>query len=712
MRASTLLRCLTSLSTALAVSACGEGDLIHREVVSGDFGVYRANLTVGQAGGCSTSVVQGLTQQLIEELNCLAPNLMVDFSGSHTNLYSAVNPYLAPGASSGLKKATQQKNDTITISSAYRSLAQQYLLYRWWKNGQCGIQLAATPGSSNHQSGRAIDTPYYSYWKTALANNGWSWLGSSDVVHFDHNASPNVASNSIKAFQRLWNKNRANKLVEDGQWGPATESAMASSPASGFTVHGCVTSGKLNGAIYSGGNTSNRVSGAEVTVGNQSVTTGSDGLYTFTLPPGTYTVSVQKSGYTTQSVSRAVTAGATTWGSMEINPVATTGTLSGVVTTGSPAQPVGGATVATAGKTQTTGADGAFTFTLPKGSYTLSVVKDGFEPASATHAVTAGQQTTATFTLTPAQGDAPPMLSISGPEQALSTELARVTLHGTATDESALQSVQLSLNSAEAVTVPVEAGSFVHELKLAPGQNEVIVSATDAAGQTTSATWTGEFRAGLSGVVRRYDLKEAIIANAKVTLVDDTTGAELASDTTDDAGRFELDLAQVPGHFGLSVSAEGFVTHARSIEVTDEARASVDVALAPGEDGVFSIRFIEPAPGAVVDATETNVSGVVSGIQVETVTVNGVEAMLIGDSAFLAKAPLEPGTNVYQVVATSNEGHAVTASVEVTRPLGQVTGSSCGAAPGGVLLPLLALGGILAHRRTRRRTRDAALRMD
>ena len=44
--------------------------------------------------------------------------------------------------------------------------------------------------------------------------------------------------------------------------------------------------GVLIGAIYTGGSSANRVSGATVTVGSQSVTTGADGLYQFTLNPG------------------------------------------------------------------------------------------------------------------------------------------------------------------------------------------------------------------------------------------------------------------------------------------------------------------------------------------------------------------------------------------------------------------------------------------
>jgi hypothetical protein len=34
-----------------------------------------------------------------------------------------------------------------------RTVAQQYLLYTWYQNGQCGIGLAAKLGNSNHETG-------------------------------------------------------------------------------------------------------------------------------------------------------------------------------------------------------------------------------------------------------------------------------------------------------------------------------------------------------------------------------------------------------------------------------------------------------------------------------------------------------------------------------------------------------------------------------
>ena len=318
-------RLLVTLTCAFL--SCGPADQPEGVTIAS----FRSGLAMSGAGGCNTGIAQGLTNQLIEELNCVTPNLMVNFTGSHTNLYSGVNPFLAPGASNAIKSATNAKNDFITISSAYRDVGAQYLLYRWWQAGQCGIQLAAAPGTSNHQSGRAIDTPNYSYWKSSLQNAGMTWLGSSDVVHFDHLASPNIASKSVLAFQRLWNKNHSTgRLAEDGQWGPNTEAAVAAAPVTGFAGHGCPTTGKLSGTITDAAGGA-ALSGVTVTAGGQTTTTSAAGTFELTLGSGTFTVTASKTGYSSGSLSRAVTLGGTVSASMTLTRVATEGTLSGTV---------------------------------------------------------------------------------------------------------------------------------------------------------------------------------------------------------------------------------------------------------------------------------------------------------------------------------------------------------------------------------------------
>jgi hypothetical protein len=124
----------------------------------------------------------------------------------------------------------------VQVNSAFRTVAQQYLLYRWYQTGRCGISIAARPGRSNHESGRALDLANYSSVSSSLTSRGWSRV-AGDAVHFDHLASSDIRGQDVRAFQRLWNRNNpSDKISEDGAYGPQTEARLAKAPATGFAL--------------------------------------------------------------------------------------------------------------------------------------------------------------------------------------------------------------------------------------------------------------------------------------------------------------------------------------------------------------------------------------------------------------------------------------------------------------------------------------------
>jgi len=199
------------------------------------FHVYgeEAACTLGTAGGCSTDVAVGLTRQIAAQLTKMGHTFKtLNATAIHCST-PCVNQ-LQAAAADALARAAAAKKDFITLNSAFRSCAQQYLLYNWYLKKQCGIPLAAKPGSSNHEGGRAIDTSNYNYWKPTLESFGWRWLGSSDVVHFDYTNAPNLASANLKAFQMLWNAHSSSKISEDGVYGPATAEALSKAPCGGW----------------------------------------------------------------------------------------------------------------------------------------------------------------------------------------------------------------------------------------------------------------------------------------------------------------------------------------------------------------------------------------------------------------------------------------------------------------------------------------------
>ncbi|MDB4937785.1 MAG: N-acetylmuramoyl-L-alanine amidase [Labilithrix sp.] len=243
---------VASLAFGLPLVACA--DAAHDE------GDGRANVAhVAQALGdgdpvsaavdtsCTTTSVKGLSTQLVAEIQCMRPGSMKSIEGAAgLSLGSAVFPYLQTPAADALLVAQKARGTTMTINSALRTLPQQYLLYRWYKLGRCGISLAAEPGKSNHETAVAVDLADAQAWRPAMTDAGFKWLGTSDPVHFDFVASGaiDLRGLSVTAFQRLWNRNHPeDPISEDGDYGTETETRVARAPVGGFArgAEGCPT---------------------------------------------------------------------------------------------------------------------------------------------------------------------------------------------------------------------------------------------------------------------------------------------------------------------------------------------------------------------------------------------------------------------------------------------------------------------------------------
>jgi len=190
-------------------------------------------------GGCASRPVIGLSQQILDELaRCVRPGFLVRVPSGGALTNNADHGYLEKPAADALSQALKTRpGKTMNISSMYRTIAQQYFLYR---RAAC-FPAVAKPGRSNHESGIAIDVsdPDNSTWRSALESVGFKWLGSWDRYHFDYRGTGSVdlRGDDVKAFQRLWNRNHPeDKIAEDGLWGGDTESRLKKSPANGFAV--------------------------------------------------------------------------------------------------------------------------------------------------------------------------------------------------------------------------------------------------------------------------------------------------------------------------------------------------------------------------------------------------------------------------------------------------------------------------------------------
>jgi peptidoglycan hydrolase-like protein with peptidoglycan-binding domain len=205
-----------------------------------------------------TGRVSGLSRQIIAQMNTLQTGILVNFEnlpGINSSGEAHLNLYLQAGAKEALRAAlrsgiAQQPSLKMTINSAFRTVAQQYILYRVYQREPKLITLAAKPGNSNHEDGLAIDVNNYNAWKPYLLANGWQWLGGNDPVHFfDSNGRDDVSTLGVKAFQSLWNRhNPTERVTVDGNFGDQTAAKMDRCPIRGFAVVSVFRMGD-NGAV-------------------------------------------------------------------------------------------------------------------------------------------------------------------------------------------------------------------------------------------------------------------------------------------------------------------------------------------------------------------------------------------------------------------------------------------------------------------------------
>ena len=199
-----------------------------------------------QANVVDTGCVSNLSRQIINQMNTLQTSILVNFEslpGLNITPAPYLNFYLQAGAKETLRAAlrqgmTQQPNLKMTVNSAYRTVAQQHILYRVFQQAPRLIPLAAKPGNSNHENGLAIDVANYNVWKPYLLANGWKWLGGNDPVHFfEDNGRTDVDDLGVKAFQTLWNRFNPNELMTvDGKFGAQTAAKMDRCLITGFAI--------------------------------------------------------------------------------------------------------------------------------------------------------------------------------------------------------------------------------------------------------------------------------------------------------------------------------------------------------------------------------------------------------------------------------------------------------------------------------------------
>lgn len=384
------------LICALALSICVVGRSASAQTVR----------DISNRGACSTAGVEAISAQLSEAQRCLNPSAFVRFA-PHPGITlqsDRVHPYAQASARDAIHRAAADV--PLTINSAFRTVADQYVLHN---SGGCGI--AASPGRSNHQSGRAIDVNNWSAARSALQAQGCTWFGAGDEVHFDCPGS-DLRDDSVRAFQSLWNiNNPGDTIAVDGAYGPQTDARLAMTPAGGFPMDACEpepAGGRLRGVVYSGGDTEMRVLGASVEIveTGESMSVNALGEWSFDVDPGEYTVEARADGF---AVGRrtCIVAESEVWCSIELREGSAEmdGTLRGsLVEAGSMTPLVGEVVLVETGMRAASDESGAWSLTLAPGSYMLVGSADGYASVTRSCTVIAGMETECELTLSP-EGD-------------------------------------------------------------------------------------------------------------------------------------------------------------------------------------------------------------------------------------------------------------------------------------------------------------------
>ena len=219
----------TLLAIALAQTLAQEADL----------GVCTLGGIISAGSPCETSSVLGLTKQIAAELSAMGITFAHISTVPRVQCGGGCSGFIQKKALDSLAAITAQ-HGSISLSSAWRSAAQQHLLYEFKAHGKCDqTNPVATPGTSNHEGGIAIDVPSYGTWRSTLEEHGWIYpLPTSDKVHFEYGSGAReYAQKNLIAFQRLWNRHNPNsKIAEDGIYGPATANALNKSPCNGWAA--------------------------------------------------------------------------------------------------------------------------------------------------------------------------------------------------------------------------------------------------------------------------------------------------------------------------------------------------------------------------------------------------------------------------------------------------------------------------------------------
>jgi len=302
-------------------------------------------------------------------------------------------------------------------------------------------------------------------------------------------------------------------------------------------------------------------------------------------------------------------------------------------------------------------------------------VAAGVNTITVTVTDTAGNTGTAVITVT--QDLTPPAVTITGPTAlpTFSTASPSVTLSGTASDAVGLASVTWTNTSSGGSGTATGTTAWSAAVPLTPGSNTVVVTATDTAGNTATASITvindtqpptitistptsaASFNSPLSPLTVGGSASD----NVGVTTVSWTNSATGGSGTATGTTNWSASITLVQGSNQITVTAVDDVGNTSIDTITvsyDPVAPSVNIT-GPTSTGTYSTK-ISP-----LDISGTSSDNLVVTSVTFANTTTGTTGTATGTTAWSASVPLTSGTNVISVTATDGVGNTSSATLTV-----------------------------------------------
>ena len=408
--------------------------------------------------------------------------------------------------------------------------------------------------------------------------------------------------------------------------------------------------GTVSGTVQDS-STLSPIAGATVTLLQGSTvvsttTTSSLGTYSFNVLPGSYTLQVSNTNYTTTNVTAHVTSNSTT--TVNVLLVASPGSVSGVVKDAVFLTALNGATVqvlqgSTVVGSSVTNASGNYSITgIPPGSYTLSVSLVNYTTNTTPIVIASNQITTANLNLQPQNGTASGLVidavSLAPIQSAAVGFYQGSTLIASTTTNN-------SGNYSLSTLVP---GSYT--LKVSSTNYQTATQAITVQSNTTTTTNLSlqPLPGTVSGAVKNAQTT-APLSGVTVTL---SQGSIVAATTVTNASGNYTFTGVVPGSYTAAASVTNFTTSSQSITVNPNASTTQNFSLQP-QSGTLSGQVVSGLTAAPLSSV--SLQALQGSTVVATTMTNGS-----GNYTFT----LSPGSYTIQAGLTNYQTLSQSATVQ------------------------------------------------